>query len=261
MRYEILGPLRVVDATGTSFITARKIETLLAVLLIRAGQLTTTDQLMTEIWGEHPPRRATASLHVYVSQLRKFLDRPERKASPIVTRGPGYLLQLGVDELDVCDFQRLMQQGRRDIQQGNPKAAAAAFEQALGLWRGTTLGDLRDGPITYAYAVWTEELRLECLEALVDTYLSLGRHREIVGRLYSLTEDHSLHEAFYRQLMTALYRSDRQADALKVYRTARERLHRELALEPCRSLRRTHEAILRGDEGLLGQQRLDRTAV
>ncbi|WP_242884836.1 AfsR/SARP family transcriptional regulator [Actinomadura litoris] len=261
MRFEMLGPVRVIDHDGASSLTARKIEILLVVLLARADQVTTTGQLMTEIWGENPPRRATASLHVYVSQLRKFLDRPGRETGPIITRPPGYLLRLGDDELDVHDFQRLVQQGRCAVQQGRPEEAAPAFERALALWRGATLGDLRDGPIIYSYVTWLEELRLECLEMLIDVYLWLGRHREIIGRLYTLTEEHPLHEAFYRQLMLALYRADRQADALGAYRTARERLNRELGLEPCRSLRDLHESILRGGERLLGAPELARAAV
>src|SRR4051794_14412309 len=103
MRYEILGPLRVVDDAGVSFISARKMETLLAVLLARCGTGVTTGQLITEIWGEQAPRRANAALHVYISQLRKFLHRPGRAGSPIVTRPHGYLLRQGGDELDAQD--------------------------------------------------------------------------------------------------------------------------------------------------------------
>ncbi|MFG2004730.1 BTAD domain-containing putative transcriptional regulator [Spirillospora sp. NPDC048911] len=257
MRFEMLGPLRVLDHERVSRLTAHKIEIVLAVLLARGAQVTTTDELMSELWGEHPPRRATASLHVYISQLRKFLARPGQEGSPIVTRPPGYLFQFDGHELDVFDFEMCAEHARSALRAERLEEAAEAFELALGLWRGATLGDLRDGPIISAHATWLEELRLECRELLVDAYLRLGRHRDVIGRLYSLSEEHPLHEAFYRQLMVALYRSERQADALKVYRTAHDRLEQELALAPCRSLRRLHMAILRGDDEPLFAERLD----
>ncbi|MFI6024484.1 AfsR/SARP family transcriptional regulator [Amycolatopsis magusensis] len=248
MRYEILGRLRVVDDEGSTSLTARKMETLLAVLLGRADQVVTTDQLIAEIWGDRPPQRVNAALHVYISQLRKFLDRPGRSASPIVTRQQGYLLHLGEDTLDVNDFQRLVNRGREAAQRGRHEEAVAHFEGALSLWRGRALNDVQDGPILYWYVTWLEEARLECVEMLNDAYLVLSRHREVVGRLYVLTGEHPLRESFYRQLMLALFRSERQADALKVYQHARERLNAELGLEPCRPLRELQGAILRGDE-------------
>jgi DNA-binding SARP family transcriptional activator len=248
MRYEILGPLRVVDDAGVSFISARKMETLLAVLLARCGTGVTTGQLITEIWGEQAPRRANAALHVYISQLRKFLHRPGRATSPIVTRPHGYLLRQGSDELDAQDFQRLMNHGRARARMRCDEDAIVAFESALDMWRGPAMADLTEGPIVYAYATWLEESRLECVELLTESYLKLGRHREVVGRLYALTSEHPLREAFYRYLMVALYRSERQADALAVYRSARDVLRDELGLTPCRALRDLHSAILAGDE-------------
>src|SRR6185503_18952705 len=119
-----------------------------------------------------------------------------------------------------------------------------------GLWRGPALGDLRAGPIVEGFVTWLAEARLECLEMLADSHLELGRHRELVGRLYSLTAEHPLREAFYRQLMLALYRSERQADALKVYQMARKTLNEELGLEPCRSVQDLQRAILTADDQL-----------
>jgi DNA-binding SARP family transcriptional activator len=250
MRYEILGPIRVVDGGTISSVSARKIEVLLAVLLVRCDQVVGTSQLMTEIWGENPPRRAAAGLHVYVSQLRKFLSREESADSPIVTTQPGYLLRLGSDELDVHVFQRLVSQGRADQRTGRLEQACAAFEAALSLWRGPALGDMRDGPVVNGFVGWAEQARLDCVEELVDSALLLGRHREFVSYLYSLITEYPLREALYRQLMLALYRSGCQADALKVYQSARNVLRSELGLEPCRSLRDLQRAILLGDPQL-----------
>jgi SARP family transcriptional regulator, regulator of embCAB operon len=250
VKYEILGPLRVVDEGGVSSLSARKIETLLTVLLIRADQVVSCDQLIEEIWCDDVPRRATAGLHVYVSQLRKWLDRPGRADSPVVTRPPGYLLRLGSDELDLHEFQRLSRQGRAYQAAGRPDLAAASLEAALALWRGAVPRDTTCGPVVDGFVTWLEESRLECLEALAEANLRLGRHRELVSRLYSLTTEYPLRESFYRQLMLALYRSERQADALMVYHSARETLHDELGLEPCRTLRELQQAILMEDDSL-----------
>jgi SARP family transcriptional regulator, regulator of embCAB operon len=251
VRYEILGPLRVVTNDGdVSSIGAQKIETLLQVLLIRADQVVGTEQLMAEIWSERVPRRATAGLHVYVSQLRKFLSRCGRPTSPVITRPPGYLLNTSADELDYREFVRLVGWGREHAREQRHDQASRFFEEALSLWRGPVLGDLSTGPIVEGFVTWLMELRLECTEMLMDAQLELGQHRELVGRLYSLVAEHPLREAFYRQLMLALYRSDRQADALELYRSVRRILNEELGLEPCRALQELHQAILMADYAL-----------
>jgi DNA-binding SARP family transcriptional activator len=247
VRYEILGPLRVIDGNDCSFLTARKIETVLAVLLIRSDQAVVPDQLMTEIWADRPPRRATAGLHVYISQLRKFLHRPDQAGNPVITQPPGYLLRKGSDEIDFHEFLQLMNQGRTHMKERRYAEASTCLETALTLWHGPVLGDLRNGPIVDGFVTWMMESRMECLEMLADAHLRVGRHRELVGRLYSLTAENPLREAFYRQLMLALYRSERQADALKVYQSARATLNDELGLEPCKALRDLHQAILAED--------------
>lgn len=249
MRYELLGPLRVVDGEDRTSISARKIETVLALLLIRSDQVVLPNQLMTEIWGDHPPRRATAGLHVYISQLRKFLHRPDRPENPVVTQSPGYLLRQGHDELDFHLFLRHVDQGRSRLREQHYEDACDRFERALRLWRGPVLGDIR-GPIIDGFVAWLVEVRMECLELSSEAQLRMGRHRELVGWLYSLTAEYPLRETFYRQLMLALYRSERQADALKVYEKARRVLITELGLEPCRALRELQQAILVDDERL-----------
>jgi DNA-binding SARP family transcriptional activator len=245
-----LGPLRARGCTSDSAINARKIQLVLAILLIKHDQVVTIDQLSAEIWGDHAPRRATAALQVYISQLRKFLGRASGLESPIVTRPPGYVLTVGPDELDLYIFQSLVRQGREHARAQRHEEAAASLESALGLWRGPVLSSLRDSPAVNAFAAWLEEARLECAEMLVESTLALGRHRDLIGFLYGLTAENPLREVFHRQLMLALYRAERQADALKAYRQARETLNTELGLEPCRALRELHRAILLADDRL-----------
>lgn len=247
MRYEILGPLRIVDEHGTSFIRTQKAETLLSVLLARFDQVVTKSQLMAEIWGDQIPSRASACIHVYVSQLRKALRRPDAPTSPIVTRSPGYLLTLGSDELDLNTFQDLMSKGRSHAWDGNHPEAVDCFDDALRLWRGRPFDDGEGGPILQGFATWLNELHMECIEMAIDSQLEMGRHRGVIGHLYALTAQYPLRETFHRQLMLALYRADRQADSLEVYQSARARLHEDLGLEPCRALRDLHHAVLTAD--------------
>ncbi len=247
MRYEVLGPLRVVKDGEVLGLSARKMEIVLAALLIRADQVVSVEQLITEVWGGSRPRRVHAALYVYISQLRKMLGAGS--PSPIVTRAPGYLLRTGTDEFDLHVFQRLADEGRAHARDGRHEEARAAFAAALGLWRGPALGELREGPIINGFAIWLEENRLECNELLVESSLRLGRHRELVSGLQRLIGEHPLHEAFYRQLMLALWRCERRADALTVYQTARTTLSRELGLEPGIRLRELQRSILASGEG------------
>jgi SARP family transcriptional regulator, regulator of embCAB operon len=250
MRYELLGPLRVVDGGASSFISARKIEMVFTALLVRADHVVTRDQLIVEVWGDRPPRRATAGLHVYISELRKFLSRDPFE-DRILTRPSGYLLDKGRDQIDVDDFLELVRIGRGHAQSHDLEAAADAYERGLALWRGTVLGDPSPGPIVDSFATWITESRTDCIELLNDVQLQLGRHRELVGRLFSLIAEYPLRETFYRQLMLALYRSERKAEALRVYQGARTILRGELGLEPCRGLQEIQRAILVADDRAL----------
>ena len=250
MRYEIMGPLCVGDDTGKHSIGARKIQVFLTVLLVRADHIVSVDQLMEEIWGEHPPRRASAGIHVYVSQIRKFLHRPDRAESPLVTMAPGYLLRLGSDELDYRRFGQLVKRGREHAREKRHEPAAADFEAALALWRGPLLADMLCGPILEGFRTWLDEARLECVDMLIESQLLLGRHRELVSDLYQLTAEYPLREALHCHLMLALYRCGRRADALQVYHSARKTLNEMLGLEPCQDLQTLQRAILTSDHWL-----------
>lgn len=244
MKYQILGPLRVTNNAGNVAIRARQMEVVLATLLIRADQVVSPEQLVTEIWGENPPRRSTAAIYVYISQLRKLLSPQGGEDSPIVTQSPGYVLRAEPGDLDLHLFERLVGEGRKLIRLGHDEKARVELEAAMALWHGPALVELRNGPIINGFAIWMEELRLECTEMQIEANLRLGRHREFVGMLQELIRVHPLHEAFYRQLMMALWHSERRADALGVYRLARETLSRELGLEPGRRLRELQRAVL-----------------
>jgi DNA-binding SARP family transcriptional activator len=256
VKYHILGSLRVGDGNTVVFINALKIKTVLAALLIRANQVVPFDQLIVELWGEKPPRRAAAAVHVYVSQLRKLLKSADEQESPIITRAPGYLIQVKPDELDLDVFLRLIEQGRRLQREQRHQEIIDLAHTALGMWQEPVLSDLRESSMVNRFATWLEELRIEFLEMMIDSYLALDRHRESVSYLYSLLQDHPLHETFYRQLMLALHSGGRTADALQVYRSARDTLKAELGLEPGRALQDLQQLILHADEN--GQPAGDR---
>lgn len=250
LRYELLGPLRIVDGSHRTSISAQKIETLLATLLIRAGQVVSADDLIAEIWGSDPPRRAKAALHVYVSQLRKLLAKPESPV-PVITRTPGYLITVEPDEVDLDDFRHRVGLGRERARSSHLEDAAAILQSALDLWRGPALLELRNGPIINGFARWLDEIHLECTEMLINVQLTLGRQRELIGQLHNLVAEHPLNESFYQQLMFALYRCGRRAEAIDVFQNARRTLNNELGLDPCRSLAKLHQAILTNEDDLV----------
>ena len=216
--------------------------TLLALLLTRANDTVSTDRLIDVLWGDDPPRTPGNALQYHVSQLRKVLGED----APIITREPGYGIAVGDDELDLFRFERLVSRA-----EGAPPAEAARLlRDALGLWRGTALADLSDEPSTKGEIARLEELRLLALERRIEADRLLGRDRELVGELESFVREHPLRESFRAELMRALYRSGRQADALAVYRAGRAQLVEELGLEPSPALQQLEQAILRQDATL-----------
>lgn len=243
MRYEILGPVRVVDERGSSPLRAERLATLLAVLLIRSDQVVMAEQLPRELWGEKPPERATASIYVCISRLRKFLGRPGQ-VNPILTRPGGYMLCRASGEYDADLFERAVADGRRHARMGRPEEAAACFDRAMGLWRGPALAGVRSGPCVAGFLRQLDELRIECAEMSAEVHLELGRHEELISPLRSLVTQFPLRETFYRQLMLALYRSDRRSEALGIYDSACRVLDRETGLEPGRDLRQLRHTVL-----------------
>jgi DNA-binding SARP family transcriptional activator/DNA-binding beta-propeller fold protein YncE len=229
--FRILGPLEVADNGSPVALGRGRQRALLALLLVHANEVVSNDRLIDELWGERPPPTAQTGLHGYVSQLRKLLG-----SERVETRGSGYLLRVEEGEIDREQFESLARAGR--------------FADALAVWRGPALAD-------FAYESWAQaeigrldELRLACLAGRIDSDLDAGREAELVGELEALVAAHPLRERFRAQLMLALYRSGRQADALDAYRAARQRFVEELGIEPGEELQELHKRILAHDPAL-----------
>jgi DNA-binding SARP family transcriptional activator len=195
----------------------------LALLLLHANDVVPRERLIDELWGEERPETARTALQVHVSQLRKLLG-----SERIATQAPGYVLRVEPDELDLERFQGLVAQARGL----EPAAAAASLRRALALWTGSPLAELEGQAFAERERLRLEELHLAALEARVEADLLLGRHSELVPELERLVAEHPLRERLRGQLMLALYRSGRQAEALEAYRQGRRLLADELGLEP-----------------------------
>ena len=241
----LLGPFQASERGQPLELGAGKQRALLALLLLSAGEVVSTDRLIDELWGEHPPASALNSVHVYVSQLRKALSNGR-----LETRGQGYLLALEPEELDLGRFERLLGEGRVLLAEGEPERAAKTLRAGLALWRGPPLSDFASEPFAQGEIARLEELHLAALEERIEADLALGRHAELISELEALIREHPLRERLRAQLMLALYRSGRQAEALAAYQRARKVLAEELGLEPGRRLQELEGAILRQDAEL-----------
>ena len=245
MDFRILGPLEVWDGGGEVSLGGRKPRALLAVLLLHPNEVVPADRLIDELWGEDSPDRAAAALRVNVSRLRKSLSQ-----DVLTTRSPGYVVQVGPDELDLHRFERLVDEGRGLLARGLPADASTRLRDALSLWRGPPLADFAYESFARTAIARLEEIRLAAVELQIEADLALGRHDELVGELETLVAEHPLRERFRRYLMTALYRSGRQAEALDAYQIARRALVDELGIEPSAALSELELAILRQDPSL-----------
>ncbi len=262
MEFRILGPLEVLDEDRLVDVGGPKQRALLAILLLHANEIVSPDTLIDELWGDAPPPTAVRTLHAHVSRLRKALDGKddpsERDGGPVEARGHGYVLTVEPGQLDVDSFQRLLEDARRALARGEAQAAAENADKALALWRGPALADLAYESFAQAEIARLEELRLAALEERVEAHLALGRHRELVGELEALVARHPLRERLRGQLMLALYRSDRQAEALEVYQQGRHALAEELGLEPSQALQRLERQILEQDPAIAPPARGER---
>jgi DNA-binding SARP family transcriptional activator len=239
--FRLLGPLEVEGEDGPLALGGQKQRAVLALLLLNAGRVVSTDSLLDALWGETPPRTAGTSLQNFVSALRKALG-PET----LVTQAPGYVLRVDPERIDLERFQR----ARREAASQPPEQRAETLRQALELWRGAPLADFRYEPWAENEGARLEELRLTTVEERVDAELELGRHAELVGELEALVAQHPLRERLCGQLMLALYRSGRQAEALEVYQATRRALVDELGIEPSPALQQLNGAILRQEVSL-----------
>ncbi|MGH3606931.1 MAG: AfsR/SARP family transcriptional regulator, partial [Pseudonocardiaceae bacterium] len=241
----ILGPLEVVEHDRPVVVGAPKVRALLGVLLLHRGEVVSTDRLIDALWGERASPTAAKTVQVYVSNLRKALGD-----GLLVTEGRGYVLRVQPGQVDVDRFEALVAQGRRALEQGDTPTAAAVLRKALGVWHGPALADFAYEPFAQAEIARLEEARLAALEDRIDADLASGEQARLVGELEGLVRENPLRERLRGQLMLALYRSGRQAEALQAYRDARRELLDELGLEPERALAELEQAILVHDPAL-----------
>ncbi|WP_290057253.1 AfsR/SARP family transcriptional regulator, partial [Amycolatopsis solani] len=238
--FGVLGPLAVEGAPGHWVaLRGERQRTLLAVLLVNAGQYVHVDVLVEALWPGGPPKSYTSNLHTYLSRLRERIDGLRVEHGPL-----GYRLRVEPGELDLLVFRAAAAEGKRA---GDAVAAAAHYRRALAQWRGPVLAGLHV-PRLDADVARLESERLAVFEDCVDAELTAGRHGELTGELQAMITEHPLRERLAAQLMIALHRAGRQGDALEVYRRLRTTLIEELGVEPGAEARRVHAAVLRGED-------------
>ena len=246
--FRILGPLEVRGQGGQPLaLGGTRQRAVLALLILHANEVVSVDRLVDQMWTEAPPATAVHTIQVFVSRLRRALGGASDR---LVTRPSGYALEVGVDELDADRCEHLYDQARAALAAGDPERAAALLRDAEVMWRGPPLTDFAYEPFVQGAIARLEELRHSCHEERIDAELALGRHANLVSELEALVRAQPLRERPRGQLMLALYRCGRQADALEVFQDVRRRLVDELAVEPSEALRDLEGAILRQDPSL-----------
>lgn len=249
----LLGTLEVshtVGVTAATFplgITAAKLRQVLAMLAVNTNTMVSTEQLIDELWPYGPPSTVKTIVQTYVYQLRKLFCssfKSSQGTALLITRPGGYVLAVPRENVDIFQFQHLMECGRNALRRGQAACAADLLRESLNLWRGPMFADINSGPCLHGLSVYLGEQRLEAVSLRIEADLANNRHREIVGELRSLVATHRLHEAFHIRLMQALHRSGRRGDALNVYRQLRRILDDELGLEPSPEAKRIQQEIL-----------------
>jgi predicted ATPase/DNA-binding SARP family transcriptional activator len=257
LEFRILGPLEVCGEEGPLPLGGRRERVALALLLLNANRRVSRDELGEALWGESLPATAANAIQVVVSRLRKLVE-PDGTLS---TERAGYLLRIDPARLDLNVFERLLEEGRAALTDGRPEVVSARHREALALWRGPALADLGYEPFAQIHIVRLEELRLVAIEERVEADLALARHTSLLAELTTLVREHPLRERLRSELMLALYRSGRQADALAAYQDARRTLVDELGVEPGPDLKELNRRILNQDPGLAAPETLPRGTV
>lgn len=253
MEFGVLGPLRMTAQRISYVPTAPKQRQLLALLLFNANQVVSTSACIEELWESAPPASALSTLQTYVLQLRRALRGVPHIGSlqdarkTLETRDGGYLLVVRPGELDLHVFERLVSHGRAALDHDDDRTGSRLLGEALDMWTGAALADVQTGPILQSYLTGLEEQRICVQEQRIEADLRLGHHHELLGELSALVTQNPTHENLHAQLMLALYRSGRPAQALTVHRRLRQVLHDELGLEPSPRMRRLHQAVLACD--------------
>ena len=245
MEFRILGPVEVRDDGRLVRLGGGKQRAVLTLLLLNANRVVASERMIEQIWGELPPATAATALHGHISSLRKLLG-----PDVIATRPPGYVLETAIGELDLERFEWLQAEGRDALERGDPDRAAERLRTALELWRGEALSDIAFEPFAQTEAARLEGMRLDAVQDRIEADLATGHGPELVGELERLVAAEPLRERFWAQLMLALYRSGRQAEALDAYRRARQTLVSQLGIEPGPELRDLERRILAHDPAL-----------
>ena len=258
MDFRILGPLEVHDGSRALLLGGRQQRALLALLLLRANEVVPVEQIIDELWPEAPPPSATKSVHALVSRLRRLLESAPVTRNgdeggdngTLLTRAHGYLLRVAAGELDLHRFESLLNEGRAALAAGQADVAARRLREALAVWRGPPLAEFGSDSFAVAEIARLNELRLSAVEERIEADLANGRSADLVAELEVLVATHPLRERLRGQLMLALYRCGRQAEALEVYQDTRRLLVGELGIEPSQVLQRLEQAVLRQEVSL-----------
>jgi DNA-binding SARP family transcriptional activator/WD40 repeat protein len=247
-QFRVLGPLEVSHDGVPVRLGGERQRALLALLLIHANALVTTERLIEHLFGGDAAPSAANAVHVAVSRLRRALRCVDEAV--LMTRPGGYVLRVGADQLDAARFERLLDEGRQAVAAGDPAAGTVRLREGLALWRGPALADLALMDFLAPEARRLDELHLLALMERIDADLALGRHAEVIPELEGLVAAEPLRERLRQQQMLALYRADRRAEALEVYRETSALLREELGLEPSRTLQDLERMVLRQDASL-----------
>lgn len=267
MYFKVLGALDVSESTKDLTPSAPKLRSTLSLLLLRQGDIVRKDLFVDELWGVDPPPNALTTLQTYVYQLRRTLPDPQTRRAGHRPRGHAWkeatmrpvaravaahhllrvLREHPPETIDLCRFETLAAQGGTALRQGNVPRAAELLEEALTLWRGPLVSNVKHGPVLEAHATGLNEERLRVVEQCVDAQLFLGRYHEVLTGLRGLLVEHPLAEGLWQRLLLALYRSGRRLEAIQEYRRLHRILGDGLGLEPSRSVQRLYEAVLASD--------------
>jgi predicted ATPase/DNA-binding SARP family transcriptional activator len=243
MRIEMLGPVRAYADDGAPIdVGGARVRALLARLALATGEVVSVESLVDGLWGEHPPGGAINALHALVHRLRRALGG----AGVVETAASGYRLHVHAEDVDANRFEELAKRGDRELAAGAAQRAASLLGEALALWRGDALADVRDAPFAGTAGARLEELRIAATEDRFEAELQLGRHDEILADMAAVAADHPLRERLAGLRMRALYAAGRQSDALVLFEEIRGTLAEELGIDPSAELRKTHLAVLRG---------------
>ncbi|MFJ6564367.1 BTAD domain-containing putative transcriptional regulator [Streptomyces sp. NPDC091412] len=271
MQIKLLGPFIAQEHHGSIVPSAAKPRQVLALLALRAGGIVTAATLMEELWGDQPPRSGPTTLQTYILKLRRLLERaltpeddapgtfacggPTGAARPqakevLVTRHGGYQLDVEPGMIDTQEFERLQELGQAAFAAGDLAAASTLLGQALALWRGPALVDVKTGLVLEMEVLWLEEARMTALESRIAADLRLGRHGQVLSELATLSAQHPLHEGLHAQFMAAQYASGRVWQALQTYQRLRTTLGAELGIEPSARVQRLYGSMLAADASL-----------